>query len=635
MPRKTPSAPTLRADRTAPRSFAGLEQLEQRLAMSTVYWDGGGDGVTLTDKKNWECNRLPGVWDTAVIDVAANPEIQHNGGSFTVKKLILNEQLMVSGGTLNAWALTTIKPEGTLDLAGGMFTGGPMDVYGRLNWTGGKLAGCGDVEIKSGGSMWINGSGDLYLARDIVNHGSLVWAGGNIEGYDSYGTVIKNAADGLMKAIGTDTRFRSNHKPGKFINEGTFVRDGEGYARFVVPVTNSGTVNVAAGKAEFFAGGSNTGARAVAEGAVLHYFGNFSHGAGSTLTGGGTTIWQGGEHTITGSWSMDSYLYLSNATMTGDADLEIGGVFGWSHGTLAGSGGTIVKEGGKLEVRTTGEHHLARDITNDGTLIWNKGPLAFEGATVTNNEGRNFYLAAEGAATGTGDNLIVNRGEMRKVLPTAMGFDGVTLDNEGLLNIRNGSLTLDPARIAQLSEGVLSGGTWSVYGTAALDLQGATFSTVGAGASVIKIGRDAGFGSLNTIERNEGSVNVSGGGVLELTPASGTFTNNGELILRKGTTLRVLGDFVQTEVGVIDIGIASHHMLGTGRMISAQRATLGGVARFTLQNDYVPSAGNTFLFVDAAELTGQFGSTEFPVTPGLAGTLTYTGTGARLVFATL
>jgi hypothetical protein len=625
MPRKTPS---VRADRPVPAFFEGLQQLEQRLCMSTVHWDGGGDGVTLTDKKNWECNQLPGIWDVAVIDVAATPAIQHNSGCFTVKQLILNEKLTQTGGTINAWCLTKVQNEGTLNLAGGLFTGGDIDDYGRFNWTGGKLAGCGDVEVKAGGSMCINGSGDLSLARDITNHGSLVWAGGNIDGHDACGTVIKNATDGVMKSTGTDTTFRSNCWPGKFDNQGLFIRDGEGYAKIAVPALSSGQIVVSAGRAEFVAGGANTGTRAVGENAVLFYYGNFTHGAGSTLTGGGTTIWQGGTHTITGQWNMDSTLYVSNSTVTGDATLDIGGVLNWGRGTMSGAGGLHVLEDGKIAVRAMVEHHLARDLVNDGALVWNDGALVFEGATLTNNNV--LYLGPSAGVTGAG--AILNTGEMHKVAPTASTFDGVSIDNTGLLAVHNGSLSVDPASIVQLADGVLNGGTWTVYEHATLDLRGASITTIAAGTSVTRVG-GAGFTALATLEQLDGSLTISGGVPLELAPAGGTFTNNGELVLRRGTTLRVTGDYVQTEVGVIDIGVASPKPLVTGRLVTADHATLGGVARFTLELGFVPTPGNTFLFVDATEVSGEFGMMEFPTVAGVAPSLLYGPSNVRLGFA--
>jgi hypothetical protein len=628
-----PHSHTHRPTALSHASFEGMEALEQRLAMSTVHWDGGGDGVTLTDRYNWQCNHLPGKNDTAIIDVAGDPALVMNAGLFKVKKLVLAEQLTITGGTVTVSSGTTVS--GTLNMAGGLFDGcGALNVTGKLKWTGGKISGGGNINIAASGLFAIAGSGTLELRRDVTNRGTTIWSDGNIEGYDSCGTVIINAPGALFKATGLLTRFRSNGHPGAFINQGTFVRDNQGVTKFVVPVSNSGTLNVAAGALELFAGGVNTGARNVAAGAVLHYFGNFTHGAGSTLSGGGMTIWQGGTHTIAGDWAMGSYLQLTNATVTGPGDFTIDGVLSWSKGRLEGAGRTLISPTGKISLMTEDMHVLARDIENNGTLIWNRGGLTFEGAVITNNEDKAFYVCADATAMSTqGVNLIINHGEIRKQLPTDLGFGGVTLDNDGLVNVRNGSFTIDPAALVQLSGTTLTGGSWSVYGTAVLSLSGAAIETIGSAASVTRIGRLAGFAALDALATNEGSITVSGGGALELAPVAGVFTNAGTITLRKGTILRVAGNLVQTPTGLIDIGIASHHMLGAGRMISAQNAAVAGNVTFTLQNGYAPVAGNSFLVLQAASVTGTFAGSDMPVIPGLTTSLDYRPDGVWLLFS--
>lgn len=622
------------AARQRDASFTGLEALEPRLALSTIHWDGGGDGVTLTDRFNWECNRLPGIYDHAVIDVAANPAVVHNGGTFKVKKFTLAEQLTVTAGTVSVSSQTLITTSGTFNMAGGLFDGcATLFVNGKLNWTGGKISGGGIIDVGATGMMTIAGSGPLELRRDITNRGYTLWNSGDIEGYDACGTVITNKAGATFKATGQG-RFRSNCWPGAFINEGTLVRQGEGEIRLVVPVHNSGAVNVVSGTLQFLAGGTNSGTRHVSQGGILHFYGNFTHAAGSTLTGGGITIWQGGNHTIAGDWTMASFLHVTNATIRGGGTLSIDGPLTWNHGRFEGSGGTIINPTGKISLMTPGQHVLARSITNNGTLIWNNGGFTFDGGTVTNNTDKFFYIqsGATAVATAGTQNLITNFGEMRKQLPTDLGLGGVTLDNQGFVNVRNGSLTLDPAAVAQIDGATLTGGRWSVYGTAVFSFGGLALEAIGAGAFVERIGPLAGFEALNTLAYNAGEIRVSGGGVWTITPAGGTFTNAGTITLRKGTTLRVEGDFVQTAAGAIDIGIASFHSLGTGRMISAQTATLDGHVAFTLQNGYEPFAGNSFLFLEAQTRVGEFSSASIPIITDQVGSLVYLPGGVRLVY---
>src|SRR4051794_8368371 len=68
--------------------LANLEQLEARIQLSAVSWDGGGDGSSWTDKLNWSTDALPGPADDLIIDVtAANPTVTLSNTSVTIKSL--------------------------------------------------------------------------------------------------------------------------------------------------------------------------------------------------------------------------------------------------------------------------------------------------------------------------------------------------------------------------------------------------------------------------------------------------------------------------------------------------------------------------------------------------------------------
>jgi hypothetical protein len=332
---------------SASPSFESLEGLEQRLCFATYVWDGLGDGVSIMDRANWHNNHLPGPDDTAIIESAGDLSLVLTDGSFEVNSLVLSEKLTVTGGKLSIFSASEIS--GQLDMNGGEINGGgDLKISGVLNWNAGGIAGAGDLVVAPSGRLNIAGSGNMTLERDLINHGATRWISGNLVASGSSGTVINNASDGLFKATG-QTVFKAGYWPGAFMNQGLFVRDGADAARFVVPFHNSGTINVASGTLQLWGGGSNSGPRNIAQGALLHCFGDFTEAAGSTLAGGGETIWQGGTHTIYGDWTMDSYLYISNATVTGPGLWTIDGVLGWSHGSLEGHGGTVIGPTGKIE----------------------------------------------------------------------------------------------------------------------------------------------------------------------------------------------------------------------------------------------------------------------------------------------
>jgi hypothetical protein len=646
-------------------AFHGFEPLEQRLSLAVVTWTGAGDGLSVMDPANWDHGHVPRAHDAAVIATMGETMPRLTTGTLSVRKLVVSGGLELAGGDLNVGQYGSYV-HGRLVVSGGTFDGmGELRVSGRLDWTGGTITGSGQITVAAAGRLTIEAGGTVELRRDIYNAGRIDWNGGDIDwhgltggggeghgqghiehgngngyGHESHGngygyghwenghfssTLIWNQPGATFKARG-EGRLRLVSGEAAVLNEGMFVREWAGHSRFDVPFINAAVLNVAGGELRLYGGGFNGGPRHVAQGAVLHYYGDYAHGAGSTLAGGGETLWHGGTHWITGDWAMHSFLTLADATVAGPGLFTIDGVFRWSHGRMAGPGVTVIGSPGKLEVRTLGEHVLGRDLVNDGTLVWSRGPLTFVDATLTNSQGRNFFAGGETVGlAGGGEARIVNRGEMRKVMPTALDLSGVMLDNTGLLHVRNGLLTLGP--VAQLQDSTLAAGAWTVFGLAQLVMP-EPIRVIGAGAEVVRIGRLAGLEALSALERNQGRLLIFGGGSLDLDAP--VFTNAGYLFLHEATRLNVEG-FVQEATGVLDIGIASARRMASGRVISAQNAALGGTLEFTLLRGYNPQAGDRFDFLAAQTLEGQFIS---PVVGSVAGaSLEYEVGGVSLVFA--
>lgn len=361
----------------------------------------------------------------------------------------------------------------------------------------------------------------------------------------------------------------------------------------------------------------------------------FNDGTGNALYVGGAFSLAGGVPNTAGiaRWKNAQWSEVGGG-VAGSCNVLI--VYDDGTGSALYAGGTFFAAGGVAgtsRVATPGEHRLARDIVNNGTLIWNNGGLVFEGATITNNADKIFFILAPSTAQSvSGENRIINHGEIRKQLSTDLGFGAVTLDNRGFLNVRNGSVTLDPAAVVQVQGTTLAGGAWSVYRTALLNLPGLAIDTIGSEASVTRIGRDAVIPALSGLSHNEGRITVIGGGALHFTPASGVFTNSGILDLRAGTHLSVVGDFVQTETGFLHIRIAGPFLLGSGRMIVADNAALAGQVVFDF-GVFTPQAGQRFLFLTAESISGELSLPPGPIVPGLTATLVHLDHGVRLDLA--
>jgi hypothetical protein len=614
--------------------------------MTVNHWTGAGDGVSLLDGHNWDRHHVPNIFETAVIDVAANPDIRLDCGIFAVAHLELNEHLTVNGGILFTLCDgADVNAQGRLDLRGGLLAGlGGIDIAGQLNWSGGAISRGPDIQVAATGTVSFQGQGPLVLQRSIDNDGRLEWLGGDIvlSGQPTCGdphqhqngvghfighgnghigalipgepVVIANQEGAVFRARGTG-EVRSAGEPGLIENRCTFLRADEGLSRLAVTFDNAGTLQVAGGMLRLDLDGDNTGTRQVALGATLAYRGEFTHGAGSTLSGGGLTVWQG-HHTLTGDWAMEGFLNLINADVDGAGRWTLEGVVRWVQGSIGGEGAIDIGQTGKLEIRTDGVHTLARDLRNDGTLVWSRGPLTLENAAVTNLPGRSFFVSADETAVEVGESRIVNQGELRKQLVTSAGLGGVTLDNPGFLNVRNGTLTLEAGGVAQLEGGTLTGGQWSSFATAQLVMPGAHIETIGAGASVTRYG-PAGFHALDTLTRNEGSLSISGGYALNLAPAGGVFTNTGTITLGDATTLHIQGDFVHEDGGLLNIGISSGRPLVSGRVVASQGLSIAGQLGLSFLHGYSPAPGVEIDFLDAASISGQFtpGQNPAPLPP--------------------
>lgn len=568
-----------------------------------------------------------GTWNVANVATLSlgNGDFAYGDGGVITGDGVLN----VTGGT------HTFVTNGTIDIlatwSSATLTGpGTTTIARRFDWDSGSMSGTGQTVLGASAQMRLDAAGTRTLARTLVNGGvidhsagSLTWGGG---------TLINNA--GKKYNLTGGASFGAAPGQSLFTNVGVFNFSGSGTVVVPALLDNSGAINVNLGTLQLNGGGTNTGKRNVAAGATLHYVGNYTHGPGSTLTGGGLTIWQGGTHTITGAWTNASFLNWTNVTIDGAGTLSTNGPVTWTSGTVQGAGALVINPAGKLTMTTVGSHLLARSITNNGTLIWNNGSLDLAGATITNNAGRNFFVlsgATAGAAGGV--NRIVNHGTIRKQLGTALSFGDVEVNTTGAIDVRNGSLSISGSALTQLAGSTLTGGDWSVLPTGNLVITQATITTLGANASVTLLGNGASFDAINGLTTNRGSLTVGGGKVFNLAPAGGTFQNLGTLHCKKGSALVVEGSFAQSAGGTLILDLGSTTGTGVGRILASGSATLAGAVRFNFVSGFVPVSGNLFVFVSATSRTGTFLSETIPSVTGLSGSVQYLGTGAQLRYA--
>lgn len=140
-----------------------MECLESRLLMANIVWDGGGDGTSWTDARNWLGDTLPGASDDVTIDVATNPTIRIASGVQSIRSLVSNEALNITGGSLRVAG--TAEVDSSVTLGSASLVGGTWDVSEGIQVTGTATLDAvtvnNDVTVQDGKSLTVQNAAVL------------------------------------------------------------------------------------------------------------------------------------------------------------------------------------------------------------------------------------------------------------------------------------------------------------------------------------------------------------------------------------------------------------------------------------------------------------------------------------------
>jgi hypothetical protein len=225
-------------------SYAGKSALTLTTA-GTVHWNvnAGGDWSTPT---NWDINAVPTPAADVVIDRPAGLyTVTVSTGTQAVNSLTSNENLTISGGTLDLAAASTLNS--ALTFSGGTLQGvGNVTLNGASTWTTGNMSGAGKTTISSTGSLAVTANGGINLSRTLENAGSTSLDGS--AGWVFFnGGVFNNLSTGTFSATGPTTIY-SGAGSNSFSNAGTLNKSGAATTTSIdVNFSNTGTVNVLSG----------------------------------------------------------------------------------------------------------------------------------------------------------------------------------------------------------------------------------------------------------------------------------------------------------------------------------------------------------------------------------------------------
>ena len=244
-------------------------------------------------------------------------------------------------------------------------------------------------------------------------------------------------------------------------------------------------------------------------------------------------IISGGTLSLADFSQIENKLSLTLGTLTGTGDINVGGSFTWSGGTMSGSGRTLIPAGATMTI--SGDVSLnGRTLNNAGTITWSAGLILSGGGAVINNlAGANFNTTFGGSSAGT--RTFNNAGTFRKTGGTGPTTIDDVFNNSGSVLVENGTLTLS-------GNGTHTGSFMPSAGaTLALVIAAPVVQNFNAGSSVM----GAGNVSFNGVSGQfPGAINVNGSydtsGDTTMGPIQVVVTVNGAYRV-SGPTLNILG----------------------------------------------------------------------------------------------
>lgn len=468
-------------------------------------------------------------------------------GSRTVTAGTLDVGSLGIGGGVTA-TLDADTTAASLSLAGTLDGTGNVALTGAGSWTSGTLGGAGDLTIAAGATLSMVSSTHTVNGKDVVNHGTVNWTGGQLQ-LDGASTFVNN---GTFQLNGNVTALNSGSGSMTFTNAALGTMRNLGGTNILgagLTVHNQGAVQVNAGVLDF-AGGGGT------------HTGSFATAAGTTLD------FSAGIHDLDNAAAISSLgtLLISGATVNTTGTLTAGGLLRMTSGTF-NPGGTVnaaayQQTNGTLNVNGTlnavtysqsgGVLAGAGTVTATGLMSWTAGTMT--GTGITNANG-GLRLTGFGVKDLTGGRTLNNTGAA--IWSNALGDNTGRIRTGGGATINNSGTWSD--------EGPFNNQISNDFGGAASTFNNTgTYSKSSPGLTNIQIGFNNTSSGPGTgiVEIMEGTLDLGGAG-----ESNGTFTG------AAGTTLQFSG-------GTYDLTAASrieaanvHFSAGTVNVAGSYAAT--------------------------------------------------------------
>jgi fibronectin-binding autotransporter adhesin len=475
-------------------------------------------------------------------------------GAVTLQNGMLAGQLVTNAATLSGSG-TISAP--LVNSAAGVLTAnsGLLTVTGALTQNGTvNVAAASTLNVQqafnNGGSLNMQGG---FLTGGAINN----TAGNNISGFGTISNAVVNA--GLVSATGGTL---------------TMVNGLTGQAGSGITIASGGDLSVTPDWV-------NNGTTTVNSGGTLSG-GTMTNTTGTLSGSGAITALVVNQGRVNWGGTMNNYLQTAgsltlsgNATITGNATISGGGA-----DLLAKelTGGTLtINNGGTLQ-NSTGTGTITGNVVNNGSVNFNVNDLFDDSHVVINGQVVNNGTWTEaGVINGT----LVNTGSFDWTSHTY--FFGFATETSPILNggiTNTGSLTFDPAYVAQVNGSVTNSGAINFNGTASGNLwqTGGTFTLNGAGTISGPANVAGGSFNLNGENYNGSTMVVSGTGALTNAVANANFNSGLSNAANVGVTANTFFKGAVTNTGTFAfMGAVSNTLVNSGDVVLNGSGTISGV----------------------------------------------------------
>ena len=561
--------------------------------------------------------------------------------------------LDVTNATFNFNTSDSAQFTTAINVSGGTLAGSALIAdAGTFDWTGGNL-GSGSGGLQVTGTTTISLSEQLQqwqisqYSLEALGAATIAAPAGSSSGFQfGYNGTITLAGGTATVQSGVYAN-SGGGSAGLTVAHGTTLTLGSaasGNVTLAVPITDSGTVKVAAGNVVSIGGGTSSGTFTIGAGGTLYQ-------TSATLTGTGTDV-NGGSDTTSSTYVPNGDT-IAGAVVAGTLEASAGGTT-----TLNGpvDVGTVVDSAQALNFNSGGSNKIVTALDLEGGSIGGSGTLADAGAlnwTGGDLQGSNGTLTVAGTTSVTmateptqwyesSYNLILNGSatfsaadqppglslgyQANLTINGAAQFAGgftVAAGGAGAIQVgTTGSLTATTGGPVTIGPGIVNKGSVTVAANATL-LSNASYSQ--SSGSTTLAAATSQLGSNATIGLTGGTF--GGDGIVT------TAVNNTSATVEGGTastpgTLELLGSYTQGSAGTLEANLDGTQP-GVGySQVYASSASLNGTLDLVPISGYTPTLGASYLVLGTPQApTGTFTTTTPSTLSGQPVSTTYSAAG--------